>query len=125
MRENGPLEVRADLALTGQAPRLRATLCRCGHSAHKPFCDGAHATACFAASGEARTQESAPLAVRNGLLTITAAEDGPLLVNGPVEITTGTGRTILRTDKCALCRCGQSRNKPYCDGSHRAVGFTG
>ena len=78
VRENGPLEVRADLALTGQAPRLRATLCRCGHSAHKPFCDGAHATACFAASGEARTQDAAPLAVRNRLLTTPPAHDGPL-----------------------------------------------
>jgi CDGSH-type Zn-finger protein/uncharacterized Fe-S cluster protein YjdI len=123
VRENGPLEVRADLHIEGEPARLRATLCRCGQSAHKPYCDGAHATACFAASGEARTQDSAPLAERAGALAITPAPDGPLLVTGPVEILTGTGRTILRTEKCALCRCGQSRNKPYCDGSHRAVGF--
>jgi CDGSH-type Zn-finger protein len=41
----------------------------------------------------------------------------------PTKVVTGTGRTILRTQSAALCRCGGSANKPYCDGSHNKIGF--
>jgi CDGSH-type Zn-finger protein len=40
-----------------------------------------------------------------------------------VEVVTGTGKTINRIADAWLCRCGQSRNKSYCDGSHKAAGF--
>ena len=55
---------------------------------------------------------------------MTPRENGPLLVEGNLEICSGTGRTVNRVVKTALCRCGQSANKPYCDGSHKAIGFT-
>ena len=48
---------------------------------------------------------------------------GPLRVAGPVEVVTGTGKTVNRVTGAAFCRCGQSANKPYCDGSHARVGF--
>ncbi|MBD3853934.1 MAG: CDGSH iron-sulfur domain-containing protein, partial [Acidobacteria bacterium] len=51
------------------------------------------------------------------------APNGPLLVSGPLEIMAGTGRAIDRTTNTALCRCGASENKPYCDGTHTKVGF--
>ncbi|MFO0632577.1 MAG: CDGSH iron-sulfur domain-containing protein [Nannocystaceae bacterium] len=123
VRENGPLAVNAEMTIDGEPTRLRATLCRCGASQRKPFCDGSHTQAGFAASGEPPSVESQPLPQRGGALTITPAPDGPLLLSGSVEIVSGTGRTIDRTNKCALCRCGQSSNKPYCDGTHRKVGF--
>jgi len=122
--ENGPLAVVADLHIKGQEPRTRATLCRCGASRNKPFCDGAHKKAGFTATGELPTEESEPLEVRNGKLEITPFPDGPLGFAGNVEIIAGTGRTLNRTTKGALCRCGHSKNKPYCDGSHKAAGFT-
>jgi len=121
--ENGPLAITADLRIAGQEPRLRATLCRCGDSKNKPFCDGAHKEAGFTASGEPATEESEPLDVRGGHLEITPFPNGPLGVAGNVEICAGTGRTISRTTKTALCRCGHSQNKPYCDGAHKAAGF--
>ncbi len=124
VRENGPLAVNAELVLDGATKGFRATLCRCGASANKPFCDGSHTRAGFAATGEPPTAESTPLPVRNGPLTITAAPNGPLLLAGNVEIVSGTGRTVNRTTKAALCRCGASSNKPYCDGTHRNIGFT-
>ena len=124
VRENGPLAVSADVEIAGHGATLRATLCRCGASKNKPFCDGSHTAAAFAASGEPATQESTPLAQRDGKLAVTPAKDGPLLLAGNVEICSGTGRTILRTQKTALCRCGASANKPYCDGTHRRIGFT-
>ncbi len=124
IRENGPLAIRADAEIVGHGPALRATLCRCGASKNKPFCDMSHLAAGFTASGEPATRESAPLAIRNGRLRITPTPDGPLSVEGNLEICSGTGRTVDRVTKAALCRCGQSGNKPFCDGSHRRVGFT-
>ena len=41
-----------------------------------------------------------------------------------IEQVRGTGRTIHRVTKTALCRCGHSGNKPYCDGTHSKIGFT-
>jgi uncharacterized Fe-S cluster protein YjdI/CDGSH-type Zn-finger protein len=48
---------------------------------------------------------------------------GPLLVHGRVQLRSADGRLIVEDTRLALCRCGQSRNKPFCDNSHRAAGF--
>lgn len=109
----------ADLRIAGQEDRLRATLCRCGASQQKPFCDGSHAESGFVASAEARLKESQPLVVRDGPLTVTPQKNGPLQVEGNLELCCGTGHTIDRTTQTRLCRCGHSENKPFCDGSHR------
>lgn len=59
-------------------------------------------------------------------VTIIARENGPYLVKGDIEIQDHDG-TVLSANKTpiALCRCGQSKNKPFCDATHRAVGFDG
>ena len=123
VRENGPLAVHAELVVAGAAAGFRATLCRCGRSARKPYCDGAHATAAFRATGEPATQDSSPLPERGGVLAITAVADGPLHVQGNLEVVTATGRTANRVTETWLCRCGHSAHKPYCDGSHRTAQF--
>jgi len=123
LRENGPYAVRADVELEGHGAVLRATLCRCGASQNKPFCDGSHNAAQFAATGEPATRESQPLAARGGRLQIRPQPDGPLAVTGNLEICTGTGRTVDRVTTARLCRCGGSANKPYCDGTHARIGF--
>ena len=123
LRENGPLGVRADIVLDGISIGMRAVLCRCGASKNKPFCDGSHNEAGFRASGEPDTIESSPLAMRDGPLNIDPEIDGPLVVSGNLEICCGTGRTINRVTATRLCRCGGSSNKPFCDGTHRRIGF--
>jgi CDGSH-type Zn-finger protein/uncharacterized Fe-S cluster protein YjdI len=123
IRENGPYAVRADLQLEGHGAILRATLCRCGASQNKPFCDGSHNAAKFAATGEPATRESQPLAHRGGALTIRPEPDGPLAVTGNLEICCNTGRTVDRVATARLCRCGGSANKPFCDGTHARIGF--
>jgi len=56
--------------------------------------------------------------------SITAYPNGPLLVRGPFEIRTPSGEVIPpRRKTVALCRCGVSTLKPFCDGSHKAIGF--
>ncbi|MEZ5531755.1 MAG: CDGSH iron-sulfur domain-containing protein [Steroidobacteraceae bacterium] len=123
VRENGPLAFHAALRFHGGGEALRATLCRCGASQAKPFCDTSHVAAGFSATGEVATQDSPALAVRDGPLDVIPIENGPLHVKGNLEIVTGTGRTVKRVTECKLCRCGHSDRKPFCDGTHRKVGF--
>jgi CDGSH-type Zn-finger protein len=111
------------MILDGRQQGYRLTLCRCGASRHKPYCDGSHAQVGFKAPGEVPAADSQPLGLRNGPLSIALTPNGPLHVTGNVEIITGTGRTVNRVTDTWLCRCGQSKNKPYCDGSHKAAGF--
>lgn len=56
---------------------------------------------------------------------ISVRENGPLLVSGPIELTDGNGNAFDLGDKetIALCRCGASASRPFCDGSHRDCGF--
>jgi len=124
LRENGPLAFHGELTIGEDTVGFRATLCRCGASQHKPYCDGSHNGIAFAATGEPPAKESEPLARRNGPLSVVPTPDGPLKVEGSLEICAGTGRALNRTTKVFLCRCGGSANKPYCDGTHKRIGFT-
>ena len=78
----------------------------------------------FEATGEPEETDSSPLGARGGPVEVTALSNGPLKVTGSLEVVSGTGRTLNRVAETFLCRCGASANKPYCDGSHRKVGFT-
>lgn len=54
--------------------------------------------------------------------TVTAVENGPLALRGDFVVRRGDG-THERLPRAALCRCGQSKNKPFCDNSHLEAGF--
>ncbi len=57
-------------------------------------------------------------------VTITPRDNGPYLVKGPVKLIDVTGKEIPVTgDAIALCRCGHSSNKPFCDGTHKTAEF--
>ena len=125
---NGPLFVRGQLEIEGvpsDAPGLkfRAALCRCGQSHNKPFCDNSHEEAGFKDYGA--VGESGDVgAVSGGPLVIKTAKDGPLLIKGNVAISGGSGRSSWHGTQVALCRCGASENKPFCDGNHKKVEFS-
>ncbi len=123
IRENGPLAIRAEIMLGDQPAGMRATLCRCGASANKPFCDGSHNAIAFKATGEPETGDVTALEIRNGRLDIEPQTNGPLMASGNMEMISGTGRTFRKAKRAALCRCGASASKPFCDGSHTRVGF--
>jgi len=170
------------------------TLCRCGQSKNKPFCDATHKTESFEGreaaptttyDDRAKTYERTHLTVRDdrgicvhagfcgnevtnvwkmvgpadddtilraqmiamiercpsGALTfrlpgsdadvepelpqaIAVVDDGPLFVTGGIAVNRADGRTFETRNRVTLCRCGSSRNKPLCDGTHTKSGFT-
>lgn len=55
---------------------------------------------------------------------ISMREDGPLVVTAPPKIRNFDGAEVPTKEVSALCRCGASNNKPFCDGSHRGAGFS-
>ena len=55
--------------------------------------------------------------------SIATVPDGPLWVRGGISITTQDGYTYEVRNRVTLCRCGQSKNKPFCDGTHADIGF--
>jgi CDGSH-type Zn-finger protein/uncharacterized Fe-S cluster protein YjdI len=128
--EDGPLWVRGAVVVENNdgAPIARDTrvaLCRCGQSRHKPLCDGAHTDAEFTAPGCGSTDPG------NGAvetpsdpeeLTFHTVPDGPLLVSGEYRLHRDDEKPS-HEEGGALCRCGSSRNKPFCDGSHKRVEF--
>jgi CDGSH iron-sulfur domain-containing protein 3 len=58
--------------------------------------------------------------------SIQTLKNGPYLVKGEVELRDAGGEEIpVKDEQCALCRCGQSGNKPFCDGTHVKAGFGG
>lgn len=121
--ENGPYAFLADLQVDGKKAGYRATLCRCGQSKRKPFCDHSHFDAGFIASGEPDTITDQALEFRGGKLEIQRLNNGPLSIKGRLEICAGTGRVVLRCSQVNLCRCGHSKSKPVCDATHLTIGF--
>jgi uncharacterized Fe-S cluster protein YjdI len=69
--------------------------------------------------GEEPTQTQASETV------VVVKANGPLLITGSLSVTNAEGNTELKTNKTAFCRCGGSNNKPYCDGAHVKIGFSG
>jgi len=123
IREGGPYAVRGAIRVDGVDIGYRATLCRCGASRNKPFCDGSHHDVNFTASGEPPSGDTDVLPVRDGALAIDPQTDGPLQVRGNLEVCSGTGRVVARVTSARLCRCGGSATKPFCDGTHARIGF--
>jgi len=126
--QNGPVYIKGQLELEGlddQSPgtQYRAALCRCGHSNNKPFCDNSHEKAGFRDSG-AVGQSGPGFESKGGPLRIQPLINGPVMLMGSLQIMASAGRTAWSGEKAALCRCGHSSNKPFCDGSHVAAGFT-
>lgn len=125
----GPVYASGDLRILDAERReivrlARAALCRCGHSGNKPFCDGSHSEAGFDDPGfldDPRVRASGDDDPPH--LSIRLRADGPLVLEGRFRIE-GDDGAGAEGAAGALCRCGYSDNKPFCDGSHRTAGFS-
>lgn len=121
LERDGPLALRGKLELDGQE-YTRLTLCRCGHSQNKPFCDGSHSQHAFDDQAEV-SPEDVPVSPPASKITLTPYPDGPVGFNGDITVHTADGSTLCQRNKGAFCRCGASKNKPFCDGSHKTANF--
>ncbi|MCX6318853.1 MAG: (4Fe-4S)-binding protein [Bacteroidetes bacterium] len=59
------------------------------------------------------------------MVKVEVSPDGPYLIKTECVIVHAGGKEETKTGTVALCRCGASGNKPYCDGAHRKIGFKG
>lgn len=122
----GPLKIKGNITLIHEDGTTelsnQLTLCRCGQSRNKPFCDDQHIDAEFKDSGRFAQGSEAPAPIRPVPLAITCVEDGPLQFDGRMRILDYLGQQCTKP-RGKLCRCGHSANKPFCDGSHNKVRF--
>jgi CDGSH-type Zn-finger protein/uncharacterized Fe-S cluster protein YjdI len=127
---DGPLYLRGGIEITTLDDDVllrdtRVALCRCGLSENKPLCDNSHAEGDFEADGADADQPSETKDERGGgTLTVTPTPDGPVLLQGDFELRRADDRSTFRDTDIALCRCGGSQNKPFCDGTHTELSFS-
>ncbi|MEM7345331.1 MAG: CDGSH iron-sulfur domain-containing protein, partial [Chloroflexota bacterium] len=125
---NGPLYAHGDIELIDSEGEViledtRVGLCRCGASENKPFCDGTHNKIAFQDSGDLTNNSLGGGDDGDSKVKIRTAPNGPLLLQGQVEVCSADKQTVFEGNKGALCRCGGSNNKPFCDGTHVSLGF--
>ena len=77
----------------------------------------------FEDDGTVGATPAEPIDGEVGRVRVTTLPNGPLVFEGTLSVT-GLGQQVTRASKGALCRCGASKNKPFCDGSHVGIGFT-
>lgn len=127
---DGPVYFRGSLEIRDHEGSVihedrRFALCRCGDSKNKPACDNSHVDSAFeapAAINRASLQgDSEP--GQPDKLVLKLMKNGPILVEGTYEIYSDTSQPVKGSKNIALCRCGASSSKPFCDGSHKEIGF--
>ena len=132
VRPNGPLICGSEVNVVIQdadenliAKEKELALCRCGHSDNKPFCDGSHKNLTIDAEQEFTDSRTEELTTPANELVINVKPDAMLIIKSPVTIFSRSGQSVTTRNKGALCRCGASENKPFCDRSHSQCGFKG
>jgi uncharacterized Fe-S cluster protein YjdI len=88
--------------------------------------DEVEAAVTLCPSGALRTRRVGGAAPeQRARLDVRASANGPLLISGGVRLLDADGNVLYEGEKAALCRCGGSSNKPFCDGTHKTNGFRG
>ena len=129
--ENGPMLMVGDLLVETPGGEevtreTRLTLCRCGLSRNQPFCDNSHIRRGWESGDVAEPRKEPPpprAGADEGPTRIVPADDMSLKVTGHVRVESMEGETLCDAGRVFLCRCGNSGNKPFCDGSHERAGF--
>ena len=122
----GPLQVTGNIMLVDEDGSVQyanhLNLCRCGGSGSKPTCDGQHLEREFLNPGKITEISEFPASKRGSRITISCIKDGPVTFRGNLRLYNRFGQECVKV-RGSLCRCGQSANKPFCDGSHERAGF--
>ena len=144
--KNGPMIVKGlenfiNSDGTRLATRAAMGLCRCGASKNKPFCDGSHIESGFSdeISPDRTQDEVSSYECPSGALSysingqaqpesdreasISIEKNGPFRITGGITFNAANWGQGASREHYTLCRCGASKNKPFCDGSHVKINF--
>lgn len=127
---DGPIYIRGNIEVQDENGEVllrdtRWALCRCGKSGNKPACDNTHREINFEAPAsfdKSSLMDEEPSA-ESSKLVLKALKDGPVLIQGKYQMYSETTQPVNCSKNVALCRCGGSANKPFCDGTHKEIGF--
>ena len=121
----GPLKMTGNITLINEDGSVthanHLNLCRCGASKNKPICDDQHLEIEFFDNGAIQRVSDWMPVNRPQTITVTAVKDGPLKFRGYLRIYNKKGQECI-TMSGALCRCGKSSNKPFCDSKNGCAG---
>ena len=134
LSRDGPYLVTVDDLTNSKGERLSGSLgialCRCGASRNKPFCDSSHIRIGFSddrrpertPAGQPETPHDQPGPRAVSAPSIRISHNGPYEVQG-FDLDSGNWPEGASRECFLLCRCGGSKNKPFCDGTHRRIDF--
>lgn len=127
VRLNGPLVAQGELRLEDADGNLlekndELYLCRCGNTKSAPYCDGSHKGSDIELTDNFMDEKREAID-DTGPLVITVRPNAMLIAKGPMLIEGSSSGSKTTRTKAALCRCGHSNNKPFCDASHKQCGF--
>lgn len=131
LAENGPVYLYGDLEVRDQQGNTlledtRFAFCRCGASGNKPACDNSHQSIDFTADAMAdRSKMPEASSDKDDKLIIKLMKNGPAILEGTYTMESETFDPQTSDKEIALCRCGGSATKPFCDGTHKKIGFEG
>ena len=121
----GPLKMTGNITLVHEDGSVThandLTLCRCGASNNKPICDDRHLEIEFFDPGKVQQLSDWMPVSRPQTITVTCIENGPLKFRGYLKILNKKGQECI-TMSGALCRCGKSSKKPFCDSAQGCAG---
>jgi CDGSH-type Zn-finger protein/uncharacterized Fe-S cluster protein YjdI len=130
VNEDGPLYVFGDVEIVSHGNKTilrdtRIALCRCGASENMPLCDESHKEIGFEDGGELPPNcgDIEEPVQGEETLRVLLAPNGPLITRGTFTLRGADGEVAYFEGRTALCRCGASANKPFCDGTHTEIGF--
>lgn len=131
LTENGPVYFFGDIEVQDQDGNTvledtRFALCRCGASGNKPACDNSHKKIEWEADTNANKEKMPPIEEeKHEKLLIKLMKNGPAILEGNYTMESTSIGEHTSNKGVALCRCGASSTKPFCDGTHKSIGFEG
>ena len=130
IEKDGPIYIHGEVVIRDMDENIvledtRVAMCRCGKSKNKPLCDNSHIEADFKADTTYNVERlrTEPVNGKGGKLSIKLFDDAPFLVQGNYDLVGEETGTETCSKKMSFCRCGGSKTKPFCDGTHKEIGF--
>lgn len=131
LQKDGPVNFYGDIEIQDHEGNIlledtRAAMCRCGATGNGPLCDNSHKKVDFNAHTDAdRSKLPESESGKHDKLIIKMMKNGPAILEGAYTIESDSFQPQTSEKGVALCRCGGSSTKPFCDGTHKEIGFNG